>query len=112
MGYGERRTAPLDRIQFCCYSDITMATSKQNIAIRVPSSLVAELDKLAKAVNRSRAWIGEEALRQYVQVQRWHVSEIEAGLDDLEEGRVVPHAEMVEWLNSWGKPDEKKPPRA
>jgi len=89
-----------------------MATSKQNIAIRVPSSLVTELDRLAKAVNRSRAWLGEEAIRQYVQVQRWHLSETSAGIEDLEAGRVVPHAKMEEWLNSWGKPDEKKPPRA
>ena len=89
-----------------------MATAKQNIAIRVPASLVTELDRLAKAVNRSRAWLGEEALRQYVQVQRWHLSEISSGIEDLEAGRVVPHAKMEKWLNSWGKPGEKKPPRA
>ena len=89
-----------------------MATSKQNIAIRVPHSLIAELDQLAKAVNRSRAWLGEEALRQYVQVQRWHLHEIAAGIEDLKAGRVVPHAKMAEWLDSWGKPEEKNPPSA
>ena len=89
-----------------------MATLKQNIAIRVPSGLVAELDRLAKAVDRSRAWLGEEALRQYVEVQRWHLREISAGIADIKAGRVVPHAKMEEWLDSWGKPDEKKPPRA
>jgi predicted transcriptional regulator len=25
---------------------------------------------------------------------------------DYEVGRVVPHAEVVKWLRSWGKPDE------
>ena len=89
-----------------------MATSKQNIAICVPASLVTELDLLAKAVNRSRAWLGEEALRQYVQVQRWQLGEIAAGIEDLDAGRVVPHEKMEAWLNSWGKPGEKKPPRA
>lgn len=89
-----------------------MATYKQNIGIRVPSSLVAELDQLAKAVNRSRAWLGEEALRQYVLVQRWHLGEIKAGLEDIQAGRVVPHAEMDAWLESWGKPGEKNPPGA
>ena len=89
-----------------------MATTKQNIAIRVPSALVTELDQLAKAVNRSRAWLGEEAIRQYVQVQRWHLREISAGIEDLKAGRVVPHAKMDAWLKSWGKPEEKRPPRA
>ncbi len=87
-----------------------MATSKQNIAIRVPKDLVAELDHLAVAVNRSRAWLGEEALRQYVQVQRWHLHEIEAGMADLKAGRVVPHDKVEAWLASWGKPGEKAPP--
>lgn len=101
-----------DGCTIICYSDIAMATSKQNIAIRVPSGLVAELDRLARAVNRSRAWLGEEAIRQYVLVQRRHLREIESGIADLEAGRVVPHAEMESWLKSWGKPREKKPPRA
>lgn len=89
-----------------------MATRKQNIAIRVPSSLIAELDQLAEAVHRSRAWLGEEAIRQYVRLQRWHLGEIKAGLEDLEAGRVVPHAKMEEWLKSWGEAGERKPPRA
>lgn len=72
--------------------------------------MVVELDRLAKAVNRSRAWLGEEALRQYVDLQRWHLREIEAGIEDLHAGRVVPHAEMEGWLKSWGKAGEKAPP--
>lgn len=97
-------------VGLCCYSDINMATTKQNIAIRVPSDLVSELDRLGTAVNRSRAWLGEQALRQYVEVQRWHMREISAGLEDLKAGRVVPHAKMEAWLSSWGKPGEKSPP--
>jgi predicted transcriptional regulator len=70
------------------------------------------LPEQKKAVNRSRAWLGEEALRQYVRVQRWQLEEISAGIDDLEAGRVVSRAKMEEWLDSWGGPNEKKPPRA
>ncbi len=32
------------------------------------------------------------------------------GLADLEAGRVVPHAEVVAWLETWGTPDEKPAP--
>lgn len=92
--------------------DITMATSKQNIAIRVSPGLIQELDRLAKAVNRSRAWLGEEAIRQYVQVQRWHLGEIAAGMEDLKAGRVISHEKMDAWLRSWGKRGEKAPPAA
>lgn len=29
---------------------------------------------------------------------------------ELENGQSTPHAEMREWLLSWGKPDELEPP--
>jgi predicted transcriptional regulator len=32
------------------------------------------------------------------------------GLADIEAGRVIPHEEVVEWLKTWGAPDEKPPP--
>jgi len=28
------------------------------------------------------------------------------GLADIEAGRVVPHAEVAAWLDTWGTPDE------
>lgn len=94
------------------YSDITMATKKQSVAIRVAPELVQELDKIGKRVNRSRAWVGEEALRQYVEVQRWQLAEIATGIEDVKSGRVVSNDAMAEWLKSWGKPDEKPAPGA
>ena len=32
------------------------------------------------------------------------------GLADLEAGRVVPHAEVAAWLDTWGTADEKPAP--
>jgi len=32
------------------------------------------------------------------------------GLADLAAGRVVPHAEVAAWLETWGAPDEKPAP--
>jgi predicted transcriptional regulator len=29
---------------------------------------------------------------------------------DIAAGRVVPHEEVVEWLKTWGTPEEKPPP--
>jgi len=89
-----------------------MAIKKQNVAFRVPPYLVHELDKIGKAVHRSRAWLGEEALRQYVEVRRWQLGEIKAGLADIEAGRVVPHDKVKTWLSSWGNRNEKPAPGA
>ncbi len=33
------------------------------------------------------------------------------GLSDAESGRVAEHAEVKDWLNTWGKSDETEPPK-
>ena len=33
-------------------------------------------------------------------------------LADIEAGRVIPNDEVVEWLKTWGTPDEKPPPKS
>ena len=34
------------------------------------------------------------------------------GMADIAAGRVVPHAEVSAWLDSWGTPDEKPAPES
>jgi len=34
------------------------------------------------------------------------------GLADIEAGRVVPHADVAAWLNTWGTPQEKPLPKS
>ena len=33
------------------------------------------------------------------------------GLADIEAGRVIPHAEVAAWLDTWGTPAEKPAPK-
>jgi predicted transcriptional regulator len=47
-----------------------------------------------------------------MEAENWQLAEIEAGLEDLDRGRVVSHDEVSQWLLSWGTPSERKaPPR-
>jgi antitoxin component of MazEF toxin-antitoxin module len=42
--------------------------------------------------------------------EEWALAEIQAGLDEAESGETVPHERVVEWLRSWGTPNELPPP--
>jgi len=35
---------------------------------------------------------------------------LQQGEADIAAGRVIPHVEVVRWLESWGKPDELPAP--
>jgi predicted transcriptional regulator len=34
------------------------------------------------------------------------------GLADIDAGRVIPHEEIVAWLETWGTPDERPAPES
>ena len=82
-----------------------------SLSFRVSEEAVAQLDRLAKATDRPRSWLLERALEDYLDVQRWQVAEIEKGMQELREGKGVPHEEVVAWLESWGTDEEREPPR-
>lgn len=83
------------------------------LGLRVGPEILADMDELSKAMKRSRAWIGEEAVKQFCQVQKWQLKEIAASFAESEAGGpVIQNDDMEAWLNSWGKPDEKSAPKA
>jgi predicted transcriptional regulator len=63
-------------------------------AVTLDADLLAELDAVAAASDRSRDDILREAIVQYLDVRSWQTERIEAGLADIREGRVRP-AETV-----------------
>ncbi len=84
--------------------------STTTFTIRVPTVIKQRLDRLAQATSRTRSWLAADAVATYVTEQDWQLAEIEEGIKDAEAGRVVPHAEVKRWLNSWGADNEKAPP--
>ncbi|MGB8888343.1 MAG: CopG family ribbon-helix-helix protein [Candidatus Korobacteraceae bacterium] len=85
--------------------------SSSTLSIRLNSRTKSKLEALAKASRRSKSFLAAEAIEAFVSAESWQLSEIEAGVKDLEGGHVVEHQEARGWLESWGKKGERKPPR-
>ena len=64
------------------------------LSARVPKEFLDEVDTLAKALNRDRAWIVEQAVRQYVQAEAAFLAAVKQGRADIAAGRFVTHEEM------------------
>jgi RHH-type transcriptional regulator, rel operon repressor / antitoxin RelB len=79
--------------------------------VSIRPDLVAELDKLADATGRSRSALAEEALAEYLDVQRWQIEGIEQAIRDADAGEPgVAHAKVVTWVRSWDTENELPPP--
>ncbi|MGH8192555.1 MAG: CopG family ribbon-helix-helix protein [Rhodanobacteraceae bacterium] len=82
-------------------------------SVRLQPDVERNLDRAASRQRRSKSWLINQALREYMQRQatedeRWQQT-LEA-LDDVAAGRVLPAKSVYAWLKSWGTPAETKPP--
>jgi RHH-type transcriptional regulator, rel operon repressor / antitoxin RelB len=72
-----------------------------NVTIRLDASLKKTLDKLAKATGRSRAYLAQDALRQYLEEQAWQVAEIKKAVKEADAGEFATEAEVAAVRDRW-----------
>ncbi len=62
---------------------------KQTISFRLDEDKVEALDTLAEALDRDRTYLLNEAVAAYLEVQRWHIEQIEKGIRQADSSRLV-----------------------
>lgn len=86
--------------------------SKTMISARIPEKLWEELEALAEATQRSKAYIITEAIEEYVsQKSRLYRTIDEAVREADGDGSYVSEDDMKAWLLSWGSEKELPAPR-
>ena len=78
--------------------------------IRVPTEVRLRLDKLAKALKRTRSWLAADAVEHYITEQERYVALLEQADREVTAGRFVSHDKVARWLQSWGTKNELPPP--
>lgn len=63
-----------------------MAADTVVLTARIPVALQQQLDAVAQAMERSRAWVITQALEHFVAVQAWQVEEIQRRMPRLMRG--------------------------
>ena len=81
------------------------------LSIRIDIDTKKRLDALAKRARRSKSFLAAEAIAAFVDAESWQLDEIQAGIEELDEGRGVPHKDVANWLRSWGRKRERRAPR-
>lgn len=67
-------------------------------SVRMDEEKLQRLDKLADITKRSRGWLINEAVDRYLSYEEWYIKAVEAGMEDVKAGRVIPHEEIKkEW---------------
>jgi predicted transcriptional regulator len=86
-----------------------MAAS-ETFSVRLSPETKRELEEYARQTRRSSAFIVKEAVEAHLAERRAYLAAIEQAELEIERGETVSGDEVIEWLNSWGKPDELPSP--
>ena len=83
----------------------------ETLSVRIEAATKKRLDLAARRSRRSKSFLAAEAITAYLDTDEWQFAEIQAGIGDLDNGKNISHERVSEWLRSWGRPSERKPPR-
>jgi RHH-type transcriptional regulator, rel operon repressor / antitoxin RelB len=73
------------------------------VTLRMDGTLCGKLDKLATATRRSRSFLATEAIREYVELNAWQVSEIEKAIGEADRGDFASEAEVKRITGKWAR---------
>lgn len=81
------------------------------MTVRLDSQTLRRLERLARSTARSKAFLAQDAIREYLALNEWQIEAIREGVRAADEGQLVEGAEVETWVASWGRKSERKPPR-
>ncbi|WP_339639616.1 ribbon-helix-helix protein, CopG family [uncultured Porticoccus sp.] len=84
-------------------------------SIRLQAELEEPLEVLAKKLDRSKNYLINQALKEFIAQQklaekRWQ--ETLPALESVRAGRTIPADKVFEWMRSWGTDNELPKPKS
>lgn len=83
--------------------------------VRLQPELEESLNAMAGKLQRSKSWLINQALSEFIERQTLEQSRWQETLKAMEsaaQGKVVSGESVNAWLESWGKANELQPPKA
>jgi RHH-type transcriptional regulator, rel operon repressor / antitoxin RelB len=75
-----------------------------SVNLRIQPATKERLERLARATKRSKSYLVEAAIENYLDLNEWQMKEIEKGLKEVEEGQLTPHDEVLAHWSSHPRP--------
>lgn len=82
-------------------------------SIRLQSDIEPNLEKLATKLHRSKNWLINQAIREYIekdQIESKRWEETLLALESVKNGKGIPEEKVDIWLQSWGTKNEEQAP--
>jgi len=81
-----------------CYYPGIMGSTEKTISFRAVTQKIDALDSLAAAQDRSRSYLINEAITNYIELHAYRDALVRKGQEEKRKGRVLSHEEVVKGL--------------
>jgi RHH-type transcriptional regulator, rel operon repressor / antitoxin RelB len=71
------------------------------MTIRVDRKTKTRLARLATAMERTKSYVAAEAIRAYVELNEWQITEIKAALKEADAGDFASESEVRAVMKKW-----------
>ena len=61
----------------------------EQFSLRLPKGTKERLQELADATGRTKAFLAQDAIERYLELESWQIKAIQDGLKAADEGRIV-----------------------
>lgn len=61
----------------------------EQFSLRLPKGTKERLQELADATGRTKAFLAQDAIERYLELESWQIKAIQEGLKAVDEGKVV-----------------------
>jgi RHH-type transcriptional regulator, rel operon repressor / antitoxin RelB len=72
------------------------------MTIRVSPEVKDRLELLAEATQRSKSFLASEAILDFIEINEWQISEIEAAVKEADAGDFANDKEINDTFKRWG----------
>ncbi len=69
--------------------------AEKTTTVRMDDRTLKRVDKVARAMSRSRTWVIKQAVERYLDYEEWFVARVKEGLKQAKAGQVVGHETVV-----------------
>ena len=77
-------------------------------SVRLDDETLTRVGQMAEAMDRPRAWLMAEAIKQYVARNEWFIREVEKGVKAANEGHLIEHTDIkAKWEARRAHMDQK-----
>ena len=77
-------------------------TTMPSMSVRIPDDIEQKLTQLAESTGRTKSWITNQAIQDYLERELWQINEIKEALSEADAGHFASADDVKSAFSKWG----------